>query len=320
MNGAIVIAGAVAVAIGGVAFVALGDTERADQRRQAIAKAPTSSSARAAVVDRTVKKRQIQESLADLEKRSRNKRVNMQTRIEQAGLSIKRNQFLLIFLVIGVALGGLTYFKSKSPLLAGLVAVTIAVGGPHFVLARLRQRRIKRFVDVLPTALDIIVRGVRAGLPLGDTLRIIANESPEPVRSEFRKVVESQALGLSVPEACAKMAQRVPATETNFFSIVIEIQSKAGGNLSEAVGNLSRTVRERKKMKGKISAMSMEALASAAIIGLVPFIVTGALYAIAPKYMGLLFTTVHGRYILMFALGWMSIGAMTMKKMISFDF
>jgi tight adherence protein B len=320
MNGAIFIAGAVAVAIGGIAFVALGDTERIDQRRQAIAKAPTNSSARAAVVDRSVKKRQIQESLADLEKRSKNKRVNMQTRIEQAGLSIKRNQFLMIFIVVAIVLAGLTYYKTKTPLLAGLVGVTIAVGMPNFVLARLRQRRIKRFIDVLPVALDIIVRGVRAGLPLGDTLRIIANEGQEPVRSEFRKVVESQALGLSVPEACAKMAHRVPATETNFFAIVIEIQSKAGGNLSEAVANLSRTVRERKKMKGKIAAMSMEALASAAIIGLVPFIVTGALYMIAPKYMGLLFETVHGRYILMFALGWMSIGAMMMKKMISFDF
>ena len=105
------------------------------------------------------------------------------------------------------------------------------------------------------------------------------------------------------------MAQRVPATETNFFAIVIEIQSKAGGNLSEAIGNLRKTVRERKKMKGKIAAMSMEALASAAIIGAVPFIVTGALYVISPNYMSLLFTTVHGRYILMFALAWMSIGA-----------
>jgi tight adherence protein B len=320
MNGAILISGAVAVAIGGVAFVMLSGNERSDQRRQAIAKAPTSSSARAAVVDRAVKKRQIQESLQDLEKRARSKRVNLQTRIEQAGLSVKKHTFLMIFAVIAVVLGGLTYFKTQSPALGGLVTLMLAVGAPHFVLMRMRMRRIKRFIDVLPTALDIIVRGVRSGLPLGDTLRIIANEAPEPAKSEFRKVVESQTLGISVAEASVKMAHRVPATETNFFAIVIEIQSKAGGNLSEAVANLSRTVRERKKMKGKISAMSMEALASAAIIGLVPFIVTGALYVIAPKYMGLLFTTIHGRYILMFALGWMSIGAMVMKKMINFDF
>jgi tight adherence protein B len=205
-------------------------------------------------------------------------------------------------------------------LIAALVAITVGAGGPNFVLSRLTKRRIKKFIDALPAALDIIVRGVRAGLPLGDTLRIIANEAPEPARSEFRKVIESQALGVTIAEACVKMAQRVPATETNFFAIVIEIQSKAGGNLSEAIGNLSKTVRERKKMKGKIAAMSMEALASAAIIGAVPFVVTGLLYMVSPNYISLLFTTVHGRYILMFALTWMSIGAMMMKKMISFDF
>ena len=164
------------------------------------------------------------------------------------------------------------------------------------------------------------MRGVRAGLPLGDTLRIIANEAQEPVRSEFRKIVEAQAVGLSVPEAALKLAHRVPTVETNFFAIVLEIQSKAGGNLSEAIGNLSKTVRERKKMKGKISAMSMEALASGVIVAAVPFLVTGALYAISPDYIGLLFTTSHGRIILMAALGWMSIGGMMMKKMISFDF
>jgi tight adherence protein B len=191
---------------------------------------------------------------------------------------------------------------------------------PNFILARLRARRIKKFIDVFPTALDIIVRGVRAGLPLGDTLRIIAGEAQEPVRSEFRKVVESQQLGISVPDACAKMARRVPATETNFFAIVIEIQSKAGGNLSEAIGNLSKTVRERKKMKGKIGAMAMEAKASAAIIGLVPFFVTGALYVVSPEYIGLLFSTNHGRLICAIGMGWMAIGTAMMKKMISFDF
>ena len=171
-----------------------------------------------------------------------------------------------------------------------------------------------------PSALDIIVRGVRAGLPLGDTLRIIASEAQEPVRSEFRRVVESQSIGLSVPEAVTKLALRVPTVETSFFAIVLEIQGKAGGNLSEAIGNLSKTLRERKKMKGKIAAMSMEALASAAIVGAVPFLVSGALYAISPDYMILLFTTYHGRMILIAGLGWMSIGVMMMKKMISFDF
>ena len=318
VNNVVLMAGAVAVAMGGLAFVFLGGDTRADQRRIAIAK--TDVKARATTIDRAAKKKQITESLLELEKNSKRKRVDLQTRIEQAGLSIKRQQYLLIFVVIGLVLGGLTYFKTRNPYVAALLAAMVIVGLPNFVLARLRARRIKKFIDAFPSALDIIVRGVRAGLPLGDTLRIIAAEAQEPVRSEFRKVVEAQQLGISVPDACAKLARRVPVTETNFFAIVIEIQSKAGGNLSEAIGNLSKTVRERKKMKGKIGAMSMEAKASAVIIGLVPFVVVGALYAVSPEYITLLFTTNHGRLICAIGLGWMSIGTAMMKKMISFDF
>lgn len=314
----LLLAGLIAIALGGLAFVFTGGEDRASQRRQALVKNDVKS--RAANIDRAAKKKQINESLQEIERKSKRKRIDMQTKIEQAGLSMPRNQFLMIFAGIAVVLGGLTYLKTGNGLLAGLVAIMAIAGLPNLVLSRMRTRRIKKFTDVFPTALDIIVRGVRAGLPLGDTLRIIANEAQEPVRSEFRKIVEAQAVGLSVPEAALKLAQRVPTVETNFFAIVLEIQSKAGGNLSEAIGNLSKTVRERKKMKGKISAMSMEALASGVIVALVPFLVTGALYVISPDYVGLLFTTSHGRIILMAALGWMSIGGMMMKKMISFDF
>ena len=318
MSSGLVIPGIVALAVGGIAFALLGGESRADYRRRAIKK--SDRRANAATVDRAAKKKQIAENLLELEKKSKRKRVDFQTRIEQAGLSIKRDRFLLIFFMIGLLAAAFVYLKSGSALLAILVMTSATVGMPNFVISRLRARRMKKFVDVLPSALDIIVRGVRAGLPLGDTLRIIANEAQEPVRSEFRKIMESQALGISTSEAVAKLAQRVPTTESNFFAIVIEIQSKAGGNLAEAIGNLSKTVRERKKMKGKIGAMSMEALASAAIIGAVPFVVVGALYAVSPQYVGLLFSTNHGRLISIIALGWMSIGAMMMKKMINFDF
>src|SRR5271167_2113639 len=152
------------------------------------------------------------------------------------------------------------------------------------------------------------------------TIRIAAAESQEPVKSEFRRVVESLSLGMTLPEAVERMAQRVPIAETNFFSIVIAVQGKAGGNLSEAMGNLSRVLRERKKMKGKISAMSMEAKASAAIIGAVPFLVVGALYVSSPKYVSLLWLTSHGRMISEIAIAWMAIGVAMMKKMIAFDF
>jgi tight adherence protein B len=193
-------------------------------------------------------------------------------------------------------------------------------GLPSFMLARLRKRRINKFVAEFPNAIDIIVRGVRAGLPLGDCMRIIAAEAAEPVRGEFRLIAETQAMGLSLTEAVDRVAQRIPVTETNFFAIVISIQAKAGGNLSEALGNLSRVLRERKKMKGKIGAMSMEAKASAAIIGAVPFVVVGLLYASSPTYISLLWTTTHGKIVSGIALAWMGIGIAMMKKMISFDF
>ncbi len=127
------------------------------------------------------------------------------------------------------------------------------------------------------------------------------------------------SLGLTLPEAVERMAQRLPVAETNFFSIVISIQGQAGGNLSEAIGNLSRVLRERKKMKGKIAAMSMEAKASAAIIGAVPFLVVGALYASSPAYVSLLWITAHGRMIAGIAICWMALGIAMMKKMITFD-
>jgi tight adherence protein B len=318
MNIALLFAVLAAFAIGGLALAFLGGDGTAEKRRQALTK-PTRKAANVAA-DRTAKKKQIADSLAELEKKTKGRKADLQTRIEQAGLSMRKGQFLMMFAGAGLVAGGLAYFKSESPIVGALVAITIIVGMPNLVLSRMRTRRIKKFIDALPAALDIIVRGVRAGLPVNDTLRIIANEANEPVRSEFRRVVEQQALGISVPEALAKMALRVPATETNFFAIVIEIQSKAGGNLSEAIANLSKTVRDRKQMRAKIGAMSMEALASAAIIGAVPFLVSGALYMTSPKYMVLLFSTSHGRIVTIIGLCWMAIGGAMMKKMINFDF
>ena len=319
MNIAIFMALFVALALGGVAFAFLGGDDAATKRRAAVGK--TGGRKLSDVnADRVAKKKQIAETVAELEKKGRRKSVDLQTRIEQAGWTIRKGPFLAIFVGVGLVSALATYIKWRNPIVSSLLGVAMAVGLPNLVIANRRAARIKKFIDNLPDALDIIVRGVRSGLPVNDTLRIIANEAREPVKSEFRRVIEQQALGVSVPEALQKLAVRVPATETNFFAIVIEIQSKAGGNLSEAVGNLSKTVRERKKMRAKIGAMSMEALASAAIIAAVPFLVTAALYVSSPNYIGLLFTTNHGRIVTLIGLAWMAIGGFVMKKMISFDF
>jgi tight adherence protein B len=319
MNNPMLIAGCLAAGTAAAAFAVLAGESRAQKRRAAVGRATTSARSDAVQADRAQRKKQIADGLRDIEKKSR-RRVSLEARIEQAGLPLSRRQFVVASAALGFLLAAFAALQSGSLALAGLVFVIGAVGVPHFVLARLRKRRIHKFVANFPNAIDIIVRGVKAGLPLADTIRIVANESVEPVKSEFRKVVESLSLGLTLPEAVERMAQRVPITETNFFSIVITIQGRAGGNMSEAIGNLSRVLRERKKMKGKISAMSMEAKASAVIIGAVPFLVVGALYVSSPRYVSLLWTTSHGRMIAAVALGWMAIGLAMMKKMTAFDF
>jgi tight adherence protein B len=184
----------------------------------------------------------------------------------------------------------------------------------------LKKRREARFLNVFPEAVDVIVRGIKAGLPLLECLKMIANEAPEPVRSEFRAIIETQTIGLPIGEACTKLYERVPLPEANFFGIVISIQQKAGGNLSEALGNLSRVLRDRKKMKAKIKAMSMEAKASAMIIAALPVTVMLLVYLTSPTYIELLWTEPMGRMMLASCVVWMSMGVFVMKKMINFDF
>jgi len=318
MSPQLIIAGLVAVGVAAVGFALVSGTSAAEKRVSAVGGEERKSSAVA--IDRLAKKKQVATSLKEIDRKASGKKADLDTQIQQAGLTISKQQYFMYSAGAGLLAGALVYVKSGNAILAGAFMLVAGFGLPRFVMGRLKKRRIKKFIDGLPGAIDIIVRGVRSGLPLGDTIRIIANEGSEPVKSEFRRVVESQAVGLALPEAVERMAQRVPITETNFFSIVIAIQSKAGGNLAEAMSNLSKVLRERKAMKGKIGAMAMEATASAVIIGLVPFIVTFMLYLSSPGYISLLWTTSHGRIAGIIAMLWMSVGTAVMKKMINFDF
>ena len=318
MSPQLIIAGLVALGVGAVGFALVSGTSNAEKRVSAMGRDERKSSSVA--IDRLAKKKQVATSLKELDRKASGKKADLDTQLQQAGLAIGKQQYIIFSALTGVAVGGLIFLKSGSLILAGAFLLMAGFGLPRFVLGRLKKRRIKKFIDGLPGAIDIIVRGVRSGLPLGDTIRIVANEGNEPVKSEFRRIVESQTVGLTLPEAVERMVQRVPITETNFFSIVIAIQSKAGGNLAEAMGNLSKVLRERKAMKGKIGAMAMEATASAVIIGLVPFIVTLLLYLSSPNYIALLWSTSHGRITAVIAMMWMSIGVAVMKKMINFDF
>jgi tight adherence protein B len=314
----VLLAGFVAVAVGGLAFVLVSGDSRAKKRQEALTKGVVK--VRDTSPDKGARRKQITESLKELEERNGRRKITLQTKIQQAGLSITPQQFFMFSGVGAVVVAALIFVLTGSPFIAAPAALIGGFGIPNFLLSYLRKRRIGKFVAEFPNAIDVIVRGVKAGLPLGDCLRVVASESAEPVRGEFRQIVEAQALGLTMGEAVDRIAERVPVTEANFFAIVINVQAKAGGNLSEALGNLSRVLRERKKMKGKISAMSMEAKASAAIIGCIPFVVTGLLYFSSPAYISLLWTTTHGKIIAGCGLAWMAVGVAMMKKMITFDF
>jgi Flp pilus assembly protein TadB len=193
-------------------------------------------------------------------------------------------------------------------------------GLPRWLLNYLKKRREKNFLKALPDAVDVIVRGIKAGLPLFDSIKVVAADAPEPLRSEFYAIIETQAIGMPLGEACARMYERMPVPEANFFGIVVAIQQKSGGNLSEALGNLSKVLRDRKKMAEKIQAMSMEAKASAAIIGSLPPIVMLLVYLSTPDYISLLWTHPTGRLMLAASAIWMSCGIYVMKRMINFDF
>jgi tight adherence protein B len=318
MSHAMIVAGLLVFALGGLAFVFTSGDSKAQKRQAALQKG--AAKAKDNGIEKTARKKQISDSLKELEKKQGQTRLSLEMKIQQAGFSFGRRQYMIMSGISGLAVAVLMYVATGSLYIALPASIIGLFGLPSFMLARLRKRRINKFVAEFPNAIDIIVRGVRAGLPLGDCMRIIAAEAAEPVRGEFRLIAETQAMGLSLTEAVDRVAQRIPVTETNFFAIVISIQAKAGGNLSEALGNLSRVLRERKKMKGKIGAMSMEAKASAAIIGAVPFVVVGLLYASSPTYISLLWTTTHGKIVSGIALAWMGIGIAMMKKMISFDF
>ncbi|RUU31912.1 type II secretion system F family protein [Mesorhizobium sp. M6A.T.Ca.TU.002.02.2.1] len=276
------------------------------------------------VAEAAKRRKSVQDSLKDLEQKQKTnqsivKKPPLKAQIRQAGMKVSLERFYLYSAVCGVLLTLLAYFIGAPLLVLPGALLVGALGLPRWFVSFCRARRVKAFLNEFPNALDIIVRAVKSGLPLNDAVRLIANESPEPVKTEFRRIVDSQQMGLSIPDASLRMAETMPCTEASFFGIVIQIQSQAGGNLSEALGNLSRVLRDRKKMKAKVQALSMEAKASAVIIGALPFVVAFLVYLTSPNYIMPLFTTSAGNLILGCSAVWMSIGILVMRKMMNFE-
>ena len=311
----------------GILFSRIETEKKTESRVNRVKAAETDQSKAKATRDRmqemSKRRKSMQDSLKDLEKKQEEKNrksaPSLKARLSQAGLSISLTQFYLISIAIGL-FSVIVAFIAGAPLfLCGGVFFVMAAGFPRWLVNVLVKRRMNKFLEEFPNSLDVMVRSIRSGLPLTDALRLIAAEGQEPVKSEFRRVVESQQMGLGVPEAVARMFNHIPLQEVNFFSIVIAIQSQAGGNLSEALGNLSRVLRERRKMRAKVNALSMEAKASAAIIGALPFIVTILVYLTSPDYILILFSDPRGHLILGVSGIWMTIGIVVMRNMINFD-
>lgn len=312
----------ISVGAAGIAFVptVLGSS-RADKRREALkGDYQLNREAIASSRQREMRRKTVQEALkSQSEDQKRRKNVPLQTRIFQAGMKTEKKVFIRNSVILGVVLF-VTCFILEVPIY--FAAIIGASGGyvlPRFFLNWRRKRFQQAFLDELPNAVEAIVRGVKSGMPLNDSVRIVAREVKEPVRSEFARLLDQQAFGKSMAEAVPVLFERLPLPEVNFFVVVITVQQQSGGNLSEALGNLAKVLRARKAMKAKVKAMSSEAKASAMIIGSLPFIVAVLVSMVTPSYLTPLFSTNIGLLWLGGAAVMMAFGSFVMNRMIQFD-
>jgi tight adherence protein B len=316
----------VCVAALGLALVpGLAGQSRADKRIKALKTepSPVRNETRDAAKAREARRRSIQDTLRaqtqSLESKKR-RAVPLPEQLQQAGMKISARDFIRNQVVLGAGLFVLGVLLQVPWYFALVFALAGGYLVPKFYLSRRRRKFQDRFLDELPNAVEAIVRGVRSGLPLNDSMRVVAKDVKEPVRTEFQRVLDQQAVGKSMTEAVTVLLDRVPLPEVNFFVVVITVQQQAGGNLSEALSNLARVLRNRKRMKQKVKAMSAEAKASAMIIGSLPFAVGALVSATTPGYMSPLFQTPVGLFWLGIATLLMATGIFVMNRMIQFDF
>jgi tight adherence protein B len=320
----------VALAVGGLAiaiFLPMFSGDRTSSRVKSISADRNQKSqmagfrARFGEDSKDGRRRQIQDSLKQLEDREkeRKKKLTLRTMIGQAGFDFSPKAFWLGSLLIGAGLGIAALIFKMNIYVVGAVTFVGFLGLPRWILGHFRNRRQKKFLNDFADAIDVMVRGLKAGLPVSEAMKIIASESGEPVGPEFTEVVEGQRVGISLDQGIERMVERMPLPEVNFLAIVMGIQAKTGGNLAEALGNLSRVLRDRKKMKGKIKAISQEAKSSAAIIGSLPFVMITLIWFANPEYLKPLFETTIGNICVALSIVWMSTGVLVMRWMINFE-
>jgi tight adherence protein B len=244
----------------------------------------------------------------------------LRKRLERTGKSISLGKYGMISGGVGVTFLLLSMVIFKLPfLLALLLGLFAGLMLPHMMLGRMVKKRQKKFVGLFPDAIDLMVRGLRSGLPITESLGIVSREIPDPVSAEFRMVTDKIKIGLTMDQALTEAANRINTPEFQFFIITLSIQRETGGNLSETLSNLSDILRKRQQLKLKIKAMSSEAKASAWIIGLLPFIMFGVLSLLNGEYMGAFWVDMRLQMVAAGGLLWMSIGIFIMSRMINFE-
>lgn len=247
------------------------------------------------------------------------RREEMEKRLRRTGKTWTVSQYMLASMVIFLVVTGLLIAIRSPFLLAALVGAFAAIGLPYFVVGSLIKKRVAKFNTRFPDAIDLLVRGLKSGLPVTETFQVVSQELPGPVGEEFKGVVERIRIGNTMEAALQESADMLGTPEFQFFCITIAIQRETGGNLAETLANLSDVLRKRAQMKLKIKAMSSEAKASAYIVGALPFFVFGLVYTMNPEYLGGFF---YEQRLIIAGLGglvWMSIGAFIMARMISFE-
>jgi tight adherence protein B len=314
------------ITIGGLGWVLVGGDDSSAQavkRAQGLSDAkknPAMARKAAATNTPEARRKQILVQLQDADRRERKARTTLAARLKQAGLNLTVRTFYIISAVVGVAAAVVAMVLGLHILLALGVALIFGLGLPRWVVGFLAKRRMKKFSLEFPNAVDVIVRGIKSGLPVHECFKIIARESPAPLGPEFQMLVEGLGVGMTLEQALERMYGRMPTPELRFFTIVIAIQQKTGGNLAEALGNLSAVLRARRMMGEKIKALSSEAMASAGIIASLPPVVMTMVMITAPSYMMPLFTDFRGNFMLLVAALLMATGVFVMKRMISFKF
>ena len=313
------------ITIGGLGWVFVGGDDssaqavkRAEAMGMGQTKAARVKAAKAEANTPEARRKAIEIQLKEAERKERKARMTIGARLKHAGLGISVRTFWLISAGLGVVAALVALVFGLNLFVALGAGVAAGLGLPRWVVGFVASGRMKKFGLEFPNAVDVIVRGIKSGLPVHDCFKIIAKESPAPLGPEFQTLVEGLGVGLTLPQALEKMYERIPTPELKFFTIVIAIQQKTGGNLAEALGNLSAVLRARRMMREKVKALSSEALASAGIIGSLPPVVMALVGLTTPAYMALMFTDVRGQIMLLGSAIWMGCGIFVMKRMISF--